>query len=204
MPLTSCLSAAKQAGFNTQYTWSFAQLVTLHYQWPFSGSDPALAGLQPSSNGGGDSLLQALGSLITPDSLRAAANIPRLPPSLPPDYSPAYTGRFSCNCVGLPMTRPTALGVPKRSRASKRALPPFPLPQATGWAAWRRLQTPTWSRRPAPAPSSSANRAPPSTPPASRLSPTAPLTCCRCAAGQALNAHLRRVGSHLPAANARP
>ena len=81
-----------QDGFNTQPTWAFAQLVTLHYTWPFDSSDPALAGAQQASDGGGGGLAQALSSLINTDMLRSAVAISNLPPSLPPDYSPSYTG----------------------------------------------------------------------------------------------------------------
>ncbi|PRW39229.1 solute carrier family 40 member chloroplastic [Chlorella sorokiniana] len=82
--------AADWAGFNTQFSWSFTQLVVLHYQWPFPLTDPALAGTLGSRNV--TAVAEALSSLITTDSLKQAVAVPNLPSPLPPDYSPSYTG----------------------------------------------------------------------------------------------------------------
>ncbi|KAI7840420.1 hypothetical protein COHA_005851 [Chlorella ohadii] len=79
-----------QAGFNTQFAWSFIQLAVLHYQWPFPLTDPALTGALASRNA--SAIAEALSGLITTDSLKQALAVPNLPSPLPPDYSPSYTG----------------------------------------------------------------------------------------------------------------
>lgn len=186
-----------QAGFNTQFSWSFAQLATLHYQWPFDSSDPALA--QTSSGGGG--LAEALGSLITTDSLKASIAIPNLPSSLPPDYSPSYTGErrgratAACwwqRCPDELVGQHQRAGLP--GRLSKRGpegcvlcppTPPLsthtcgPL-QARSWAVWRPPQIQTWSRPQANARSSSARRGTPRPQPALCLRREARRPCCLC------------------------
>lgn len=89
-PLTTHTCINPQAGFNTQFSWSFIQLVVLHYQWPFPLTDPALAGALASRNA--TAIAEALSGLITTDSLKQAVAVPNLPPPLPPDYSSDYTG----------------------------------------------------------------------------------------------------------------
>lgn len=79
-----------QAGFNTQFSWSFIQLAALHYQWPFPLTDLALAGALASRNA--TAIAEALSGLITTDSLKQAVAVPNLPSPLPPDYGPDYTG----------------------------------------------------------------------------------------------------------------
>ena len=159
-----------QAGFNTQFAWSLAQLATLHYVWPFDSSNPALAGLAGSAGDGGNSsqLATALSSLITQDTLSQAVAVPYLPQSLPPDYTPnisepAWQGLFAQGA--------TATGLLSLSCRCDI--------QAMTWAAWLQ-QTPSMSHRPASVPSYSARRETPSMPPASHLATMQTLhPCCR-------------------------
>lgn len=105
-PLPACQNT--QAGFNTQLSWSFVQLVVLHYQWPFPLSHPALSGALGSGNA--SALAEGLASLITTDSIKAAVAVPNLPSPLPPDYSPGYTGAWGqllpAAAAGAAVTRP--------------------------------------------------------------------------------------------------
>ena len=93
-PPSACLPSDEhtQAGFTTQFTWSFIQLAVLHYQWPFPLTAPALTGGLGSGNA--TALAEGLSSLITSESIKAAVAVPNLPSPLPPDYSPGYTGAW--------------------------------------------------------------------------------------------------------------
>ena len=122
-----------QAGFNAQFSWSFAQLVTLHYTWNFTSADPVFAVLGGGPPGGAAgvaatsdnvtiasttpafaSVADALSSLLTAEGLKAAVTIPNMPPSLPPGYTPLTSAPAAAiAAVGPPnrwgMTRHCAL-----------------------------------------------------------------------------------------------
>lgn len=66
---------ASQEGYNPQFSWSFEQLVVLHYRWPFAAPTPAAPGTAAAA--------AAVNPLITKKVLPEAVGVPGLP-----DYAP--------------------------------------------------------------------------------------------------------------------
>lgn len=77
---------------NTQFSWSFAQLVTLHYLWGFASGDLG-SGTNTADHRDMsalvDALSRAVSARVTQDAIRAAVTLPNLPASLPPGFSQA-------------------------------------------------------------------------------------------------------------------
>ncbi|KDD75131.1 hypothetical protein H632_c853p0 [Helicosporidium sp. ATCC 50920] len=101
---------------NPQFAWSYNQLLSLYYHWPYTACAPAAnltASQMAAPQGAYEALGNALTALATQTSLVQSTTLSNLPPELPADWS-RDTGRKlrSLGPAAPPLLEPVAQSCP--------------------------------------------------------------------------------------------